>query len=459
MACLAALCAVLLFNAGPTHAQGTATVHSSGTLTVSDGALRLGGDFVNEGTFDATSAAVAFVGTTGQTFTPGAEATLEKIVLDQAAADTVHLANDLAVTDSVVVRTGALNLNGQTIDLGSTGTLNEADGHTVTGTSGTITATRFLNAPNAVNVAGLGAQITSDANMSATTVTRGHAPQSGTNANESIARYYDIAPGVNSGLDATLEFFYDDTELNNLDAATLELWRSDDDGASYVHVGGTASPSVNVVVLSGIESFARITAASSDAPLPVELASFEARRNEDAVTLTWETLSETNSASFEVQRAEDAPGDSSGGWSAVGRVSAAGTTTEKQTYRFSDADLPYAAETLRYRLKQVDRDGSARYEGEVEIALSTPDAFALHGNYPNPFRNQTTIRYELPRPVQVQLAVYDVLGRRVKVLVDEQQPAGRKELHFDAAELPSGTYFYRLETGNQVETRRLTVVR
>jgi VCBS repeat-containing protein len=79
-------------------------------------------------------------------------------------------------------------------------------------------------------------------------------------------------------------------------------------------------------------------------------------------------------------------------------------------------------------------------------AEAPPEQFALFGNYPNPFNPETVIRYALPEPARVHLAVYDAVGRQVAVLVDETQPAGYHERVFDASRLHSGTYFYQLKT-------------
>jgi len=95
----------------------------------------------------------------------------------------------------------------------------------------------------------------------------------------------------------------------------------------------------------------------------------------------------------------------------------------------------------------------------ADRAPEPPEAFALAGNAPNPFRQATTIRYELPRAAEVRLAVYDALGRRVRVLVDRKQEAGRKQIRFEAKELPAGVYFYRITAGSFSETRRLVVAR
>ncbi len=86
-----------------------------------------------------------------------------------------------------------------------------------------------------------------------------------------------------------------------------------------------------------------------------------------------------------------------------------------------------------------------------------PSGYVLEGNYPNPFNPETRIRFGVPETAQVTLAVYDVLGRQVKLLVDGVRQAGTYEAVFEAGNLPSGTYIYRLETpqGSFVQTMLL----
>ena len=81
-----------------------------------------------------------------------------------------------------------------------------------------------------------------------------------------------------------------------------------------------------------------------------------------------------------------------------------------------------------------------------EVAAEVPETFVLEGNHPNPFNPQTTIRFSVPEASVVKLVVYDVLGREVRVLVDGVRQAGVHEVVFEAGDLPSGTYLYRLET-------------
>ena len=88
-----------------------------------------------------------------------------------------------------------------------------------------------------------------------------------------------------------------------------------------------------------------------------------------------------------------------------------------------------------------------------------PVSAELSGNYPNPFNPQTTIEYALPRAAAVRLAVYDLRGREVARLVDGIQQAANYQVRFDGAGLPSGVYLYRLETPDQVLTRRMILLK
>ncbi len=88
-----------------------------------------------------------------------------------------------------------------------------------------------------------------------------------------------------------------------------------------------------------------------------------------------------------------------------------------------------------------------------------PTEVALMGNYPNPFNPETTIDYELPQTSEVYLAVYDLLGHEAAVLVDGLQSAGRHMVRFDASNLPSGPYVYRLQTGDKIVARTMILVK
>ncbi len=90
---------------------------------------------------------------------------------------------------------------------------------------------------------------------------------------------------------------------------------------------------------------------------------------------------------------------------------------------------------------------------------SLPEAFALKQNYPNPFNPVTQIFYELPVDRHVTLRVYDVLGREVAIVLDEFQKAGYRSSTFDAGNLPSGFYFYKLQAGGFVDVKKMLILR
>lgn len=223
------------------------------------------------------------------------------------------------------------------------------------------------------------------------------------------------------------------------------------------HVDDAGTPDTlsddELVVTTG--SFSEFALASDTEPLPVELAALEATWQEEGVRLTWRTTSETDNAGFEVQRQVSSWEETT--WSKVGFVEGAGTTSEPQTYRFTDTELPYDTDVLTYRLKQLDTDGSASYSREVTVRRQSK-AVQLLETYPNPARSQVTVRYAVPERQQVTITVYDVFGRRLRTVVDDEQQ-GQQEVTMSVSELSSGTYFLRLEAGGTTRTQRLTVVR
>ena len=261
------------------------------------------------------------------------------------------------------------------------------------------------------------------------------------------------------------------------DFSALMLYKSADGGQTWdavTDLGGTLvlDEGRALVAVQDLEGFSQFAIASTDPsnPLPVELAGFEAQRaGEDAITVQWQTLSETNNAGFEVQRraapnvetshqgvsTTGAPAGAS--WPTIARLEGAGTTDVTQSYQFEDTDLPYAADSLSYRLRQVDTDGTESFSEAVTIARPVPGAELLP-TYPNPARGQATVRFAVPERQDVRIVLYDLLGRRVQTVVDAEAE-GRTEQPIDVSRLASGTYFLRMQTDGHTETQRLTVVR
>ena len=95
----------------------------------------------------------------------------------------------------------------------------------------------------------------------------------------------------------------------------------------------------------------------------------------------------------------------------------------------------------------------------MEIEPFLPSDYTLSQNYPNPFNPSTTIKYSLPKNSYVSLKIYDVLGKEVTVLVDEEKAVGNYKVEFNANNLSSGVYFYRIQAGEFVDIKKLVLMK
>ncbi|MBK8981922.1 MAG: T9SS type A sorting domain-containing protein [Ignavibacteria bacterium] len=190
-----------------------------------------------------------------------------------------------------------------------------------------------------------------------------------------------------------------------------------------------------------------------DDPLPVELSSFASVINGTDVTLMWSTSSETNNSGFDIERSSV-----SGQWTKAGSVTGNGTTTEQQNYTFTDKNLNSG--TYNYRLKQIDYNGNFEYFNlSNEVIIAVPVKYNLSQNYPNPFNPSTKIQFEIPVDANVKLSVYDNSGKLVSVITDGFKPAGYYTVDFNATNLSSGIYFYKLETAQYNKVLKMSVIK
>ncbi len=97
--------------------------------------------------------------------------------------------------------------------------------------------------------------------------------------------------------------------------------------------------------------------------------------------------------------------------------------------------------------------------GIANNGASSPERFALNQNYPNPFNPTTTIEYQIPRRSHVLLEIYDILGNKIRTLVNEEESSGYYKINFNASNLPSGVYLYRIVAGNFNQTKKLILLK
>ncbi|MCH9028532.1 MAG: T9SS type A sorting domain-containing protein [Bacteroidetes bacterium] len=186
--------------------------------------------------------------------------------------------------------------------------------------------------------------------------------------------------------------------------------------------------------------------------LPVELTSFAATVDEADVTLSWSTATETNNQGFEIQRSK-----AENEYEKIGYVPGHGTTTEIQTYSYTDSKV--ASGNYTYRLKQIDYDGTIDYSDEIAVEVIAPLEFALEQNYPNPFNPSTIIKYSVLLQSKIKIALYDVIGNEVETLFEGVQEAGIHEINLTAGNLPSGVYFVSMTAQNFNKVIKITLMK
>jgi len=129
-------------------------------------------------------------------------------------------------------------------------------------------------------------------------------------------------------------------------------------------------------------------------------------------------------------------------------------------YHFSKSDLSHSwfdKGGIAYTFYPADTATTSA--GNSPRQGSVPDGFELSQNFPNPFNPATAIRFQVPERCRVTLRVYDLVGNEVSTLVDEEKGAGEYAVAFDGSGLASGIYFYRLQAGAFVQTKRMHLIK
>lgn len=237
--------------------------------------------------------------------------------------------------------------------------------------------------------------------------------------------------------------------INNSSTFMNLQWKSS--GAGVTTMVFTLAP-----VSPWISSQVNINAINPDEePLPVELTTFTAAAKNKTVFLNWKTVTETNNYGFEVERC--AVSTERQAWNKIGFVSGNGNSSSDKEYSFTDKNISGGSK-FNYRLKQIDNDGTFEYSSSVEIEI-VPLQFELSQNYPNPFNPSTTIQFSLPVQTQLKINIYNMLGELIKTVSEGMYESGYYNITFDASELSSGTYIYRLESNDFIETKKMLMIK
>lgn len=186
--------------------------------------------------------------------------------------------------------------------------------------------------------------------------------------------------------------------------------------------------------------------------LNTSITSFDSKLVNENVELIWKARFARSFMKFEVQRSIE-----KGVWNIIGALYK--EDGKDDTFAFVDSILNKPFTTLRYRIKIVNLDSTFVLSEEKQIVNPLLTTYTLGQNYPNPFNPGTKINYSIPVQTFVNIKIYDVLGRVIQTLVNEEKPAGNYEFEFNGSALSNGIYFYRLQTGNFVETKKMILLK
>ena len=449
-----------LISSSPNGGNSISFTNSTDILDLNGRSLTLGtagqtSTISGSGTIKGSSTSnISFLGTGGfgaVSFTSGSQI-FNNFTVNHTSAGSITLGSNVTVNGSLTVTSGLFYTSSDTIFLGSSATLSETAGNRVIGN---ITATRALSQNTNDSFGGIGVSINAaGAAPGSTVVTRVTGTAQTGNSHNSIKRYFDITPSTNSNLNATLVFKYNDTtaELNGIAETNLKLFKSTNGGSSWILGAGTVDTVANTITLNGITDFSRWTAGDNGLPLPVELNAFSASTSVKGVELRWTTATEKNNSGFDVQRSND-----NASWSNLKFIQGAGTSNSPKEYYYLDNNV--TTQKYYYRLKQIDNDGTVKYLKTVEASVEAPNRYELFQNYPNPFNPTTRISFSILKAGSVTLSIYNAMGQKVRAYSNQYSDAGVYEIEVNAAQLPSGTYFYKLETGDFSQVKKMTIVK
>lgn len=424
----------------------------SSVLINSGADLSVYGDIDNQGDPNFGDGTIIFAGNDLHSVGGANILSVGAIVVNNAAPGLdVQLNQSINISDNLTMTAGTLDLNGFDIDFGTTGELvGETNTNRVFG-AGELKSVRTLVASTSyTNVAGLGVSIITDATApGVTAVERGHESQA-VSANNSIRRYFDINPTVNSALNATLRIAYFEDELADIDAVNpiedqLIPWRSEDNGTTWEgqHFPARLSNDnvANWVQLTQIPAFSRWTLSDwLTEPLPIQLLHFNATASGDVVDLEWATASETNNDFFTVERSRDAQL-----FEPVLQRDGAGNSNSVRTY--SDVD-PQPFEGLSYyRLKQTDFNGEFSYSQVVPVFFGNQLTAAVNAWVNADGNIVTSIRSRFDD--QAVLELFDIAGRKV-YSQSADLGKGSQQLLIYPGQLSEGVYMLSIR-GKHIE--------
>jgi hypothetical protein len=449
----------------PVWGVGSFTLNNGGTLSIGSPlgislAPDSSGNICLKGTRKYNSGAnYIYNGTSAQITGNGLPASLNCLSINNIAG--VTLSNSLQLLDSLKLLSGNLLLGNQNLAIGDTAVVtgSSAVSYVVTNNIGAMiynnmarsTDVKFpIGTTDSYNPVIINYTGTIDTFKASVKSIFDNPPDS---LNKVVNRQWKISENNSGGSVASLKFSWvSGNEASGFNVSSqVMVGRYDGKGwfqvPAVVSGKGTVSDPY-IASVSGITQFFPF-GVGNDGALPVELVAFYGETNNMDISLHWNTATEINCNSFEIEKKEF----SGKIWLRIGSVHAYFLSNSPKSYSFTDRNLKPGE--YQYRLKMIDNDGSFQYSKIVEMHAKLSVGLELCQNYPNPFNPSTRINYKIPFDADVLIEVFNVLGIKVAQLVNEFQGAGYYHVEFNPTlcntAVSSGIYFYKI-TAKDVKT-------
>ena len=451
----------------PVWGYGSFTLNNGGTLSIGSplGISSIpdsSGNICLKGTRKYNSGAnYIYNGTSAQITGNGLPASLNCLSIINNMG--VTLTNSLQLVDTLKLLSGNLFLGTKNLVIGDTAVVwgSSADSYVVTDNIGTMIYNNMarnndikfpIGTPDSYNPVILNYTGAIDTFKASVKSSFDFPP---INSNKVVNRQWIISENNSGGSVASLKFCWiSGNEAFGFNVSS-QVIVGRYDGTDWYEVPATVSGAGIVsdpytASVSGITQFSSF-GVGNDGALPVELIAFYGKPNNTDISLYWNTATEINSNSFEIERKEL----SGKMWLNVGSVHANFLSNSPKSYSFTDRNLKPGG--YQYRLKMVDNDGSFQYSRTVEVQAKLSIGLELCQNFPNPFNPSTRINYKIPFDANVLIEVFNVLGAKVAQLVNEFKGAGYYHVEFNPSlsnlAISSGVYYYKI-TANDIRTEK-----
>jgi hypothetical protein len=429
---------------------------NNGTVTLSGvigGDLFIGGDLSNSGTLTHNARLIEFNGTGQQTLS--SPLNVDYFEVNNAAG--IVLNANLTVGATFNLSNGVIDLQGGSVTVTSGGSITGGSSSSYIKTLSTHGLIQEVGGSAVIFPVGNGSYNPVTISNAGTTdnftvIVENQVLAEGTTGTvqtaNAIGRSWNISEDSLGGSDASITVQWNSSdELTGFDPSACFIshfhqatgWSAEgwDPGATE----DVSHSDPRTITLSNVSSFSPFGVGSADSPLPVELQSFHVVEQNNRPLLEWVTLSEINSDLFIIETSRDAKE-----WTPIAKQKAAGTSNTPTNYEYLDKTTE-VDEFIYYRLKQLDLDGTYTYSRVVKFEVEVTQ---LPVNiYPNPTADVLT--FQFGNNVERTIKISNLMGEQIMSL----PTISNRVFSVNISNLPKGFYFVEIESGGQVEVKKI----